>query len=301
MSSSETHTPPAEHRERFLVRSYEVEPDGRLRVVVLMRMLQEAAWQHASLLGKGFHHRSEGALFWVLTAMRLRIDRYPRWGEHVTVRTFPVGTQKLLAIREFVLLDEADAVLGRASSGWLIVDGGTGRPLRPQPVVADLVTTASEFNADLSRSPPLEAGTTTGSIPVRYHDIDQYRHVNNAAYLEWVVDAIESERSMTHEIAGLSIDFLKETVLGDSYTVTLSRDADIDRFEVARHPGAAFHPSPATPPAISAPAPPNPAAGAPDDHAPPTAEPAARGHLVWRPLNPGAPGIPQVDRSQGQR
>jgi hypothetical protein len=64
--------PPREHREEVLVRSYEIDPDGRLRPVVLLRMLQEAAWQHASLLGKGFHQRAEGELFWVLSRLRLQ-------------------------------------------------------------------------------------------------------------------------------------------------------------------------------------------------------------------------------------
>ena len=248
----------ARHVERFLVRSYEVEPDGRLRIVVLLRMLQEAAWQHASLLGKGFTQREEGELFWVLSRLRLSMRRYPRWGERFTVRTFPVGTQKLLALREFVLLDEAEELLGRASSGWLVVDGGRGRPIRPERVVADIVTSPPEYDGDLAREPTLPgpadpAGSvrTVGPSPVRYHDIDQYRHVNNAAYLEWVLDALDPTRPLENEAGELALDFLKETLLDDAYTVRLVADATTDRFEVVQASSG---------------------------------EPAARGHLAWRPL-----------------
>ncbi|MFW6262299.1 MAG: acyl-[acyl-carrier-protein] thioesterase [Spirochaetota bacterium] len=244
------------HLERFLVRSYEVEPDGRLRIVELLRMLQEAAWQHASLLGKGFTRREEGELFWVLSRLRLTMERYPRWGDRFTIRTFPVGTQRLFALREFVLLDEADSITGRASSAWLVVDGGRGRPIRPERVVADIVTSPSEYGGDLEREPPLPGAAdpptrAVGPSPVRYHDIDQYRHVNNAAYLEWVLDALDPERPLSGEVCELALDFLKETLLDDAYTVWLAGDATTDRFEVVQASSG---------------------------------EPAARGHLAWRPL-----------------
>jgi len=180
---------PARLEERFRIRSYEVEPDGRLRLVVLGRMLQEAAWQHAQMLGKGFAERESGALFWVLSRLRLRMDRYPRWGDEFTVRTWPVGTEKLLAVREFALLD-GDRVLGRATSGWLVVDGTSGRPVRPQKLVADLPVTPTEFNGDLARLPDLSDAIPQDPRIVQYHDIDQYRHANNTAYLEWMIDAV---------------------------------------------------------------------------------------------------------------
>lgn len=241
------------HLERFLVRSYEVEPDGRLRIVELLRMLQEAAWQHASLLGKGFTQREEGELFWVLSRLRLTMERYPRWGDRFTIRTFPVGTQRLFAVREFVLLDEADAIMGRASSAWLVVDGGRGRPIRPERIVADIVTSPSEYGGDLEREPPIPAaaGPAAGPFPVRYHDIDQYRHVNNAAYLEWVLDALDPDRPLSCEVRELALDFLKETLLDDAYTVRFAADPAMDRFEVVQASSG---------------------------------EAAARGRLAWRPL-----------------
>ena len=289
---------PREHHEHFLVRSYEVEPDGRLRLVVLLRMLQEAAWQHANLLGKGFHHRQEGALFWVLSRLRLRMNRYPRWGDQLTIRTFPVGTQKLFALREFSLHADDGTLLGRASSAWLVVDASRGRPIRPQPVVADIVTTESEFSADLERIPAFEndadtasppdpypgradlasaaaprpgaAVATAGPVPVRYHDIDQYRHVNNAAYLEWVLDALDPARPMGSVVTELALDFLKETVLEDAYQVRLRAAGATDHFQVDRHSGAGRQADP-----------PNEIV---DPPAPAEPEAAVRGYLTWRPL-----------------
>ena len=225
---------PREYRDEYLVRSYEVEPDGRLRLVVLLRMLQEAAWQHAHLLGKGFAERADGAYFWVLARLRLRMTRYPRWGERFSVRTFPVGTDRLLALREFSMHDSSGDVVGRAQTGWLIIDGGRGRPVRPQPIVADLPLSEPEYANDPGRIVPPESPRTVGPFPVQYHDIDQYRHVNNASYLEWVIDALDPGRAMTAQIEELAVDFVKETLLGDTYRVQLSCDESTDRFQILR-------------------------------------------------------------------
>ncbi len=225
---------PLEYRDEYLVRSYEVEPDGRLRLVVLLRMLQEAAWQHAHQLGKGFAERADGAFFWVLARLRLRMSRYPRWGERFAIRTFPIGTDRLLALREFSMHDARGDVVGRAQTGWLIVDGGRGRPVRPQPIVADLTVGASEYGDELGRIEPPGSPRIVGPLPVRYHDIDQYRHVNNASYLEWVIDALDPARPIDAQVEKLGVDFLKETLLGDTYSVMLESDESADRFEIVR-------------------------------------------------------------------
>lgn len=218
----------------YLVRSYEVEASGELRLVTLLRMLQEAAWRHASLLGKGFTNRSDGAWYWVLSRLRVKMDTYPRWGEQFTVRTFPVGTERLLALREFVIRSAAGTVIGSAATGWLIVDGGTGRPVRPERIVDDLTVHQRGFDGSLARLDEPGPGRTVGPFPVRRHDIDQYHHVNNASYLEWVLDALDPSRTDEHRVAELGMDFLGETRPGDGYLVRIDSRVTEDRFEVAR-------------------------------------------------------------------
>ena len=224
---------PASWDERFRIRSYEVEPDGRLRIVVLARMLQETAWQHASRLGWGLVNRGVGELFWVLSRLRMRIDRYPVWGEELTIRTWPVGTEKILAVRDFALLDSAGDTMGQATSGWLMVDGSTGRPTRPAPLLEGVTVSPSQYDGDLARLPALADGELSDPAPARYHDIDQYRHVNNTAYLEWMIDAVADGADLP-EIRRLGIDFIKETLLGEPYQVRRAGDGAAMRCEVVR-------------------------------------------------------------------
>jgi len=193
-------------------------------------MLQETAWRHAHLLGKGFAERESGSLFWVLSRLRLRVDQYPKWGEEFVIQTWPVGTERLLAVRDFAMV-LGDTVVGRMRSGWLVVDGASGRPVRPEKLVGDLPLTESEFDGDLSRIPSPPEAEDGPQHCVQYHDIDQYRHANNTAYLEWITDALAMRASLSEangqdvtlaRIRVLAMDFLKELVLRDRYRTRIA-------------------------------------------------------------------------------
>lgn len=227
---------PFRHELNVSVRSYEVEPDGRIRLVVLARLLQEAAWQHARRLGWGLINRESGSLFWVLSRLRLVVNRYPLWDEQFTIQTWPVGTQRVLAIRDFILADAAGE-LGRATTGWLVVDESSGRPVRPEKIVANAVSSPSAFPGDLDRIPELQEGEAGSRREVLYHDIDRYRHVNNTAYLEWMLDAIavrEAGEARVPNADRMEIDFLKELTLGEEFRPRIHDEDSWSGCEIVR-------------------------------------------------------------------
>lgn len=228
--SVETGLAPSRLQRSFDVRSYEVDPDGKLSLVSLVRMLQEVAWLHASQLGKGYADRSAGTRYWVLARLRLRMSRYPSWGDTFTIATYPVGTERLLALREFQIDDADGQLLGYASTGWLILDGSSGRPIRPQDVVQDLVISEARFAADMRKARSLGDDADDAdygeALPVRYGEIDQYRHVNNATYVGWVIDCIaahigEGATVGLPPIAEFDIDYLQEMRLEDRWRCRL--------------------------------------------------------------------------------
>jgi hypothetical protein len=86
--------------ENHVVRSYEVDPCGRLSVVSVCNYMQEAASNHAHALGVSIHHLAGQNVTWVLSHLALRIRSCPEWretiaGPHLAVRDvgplFPSG------------------------------------------------------------------------------------------------------------------------------------------------------------------------------------------------------------------
>jgi len=208
--------------ERFPVRSYEVTPGGRVSVLALADYLQEAAGHHAAELGVSMQDLLADGQAWVLAHLRLELDRLPRWGETVVVRTWPSGLDRLFATREFLLevetADGADATIARGTSAWLTIDTERRRPLRPLKALRTLETPdrdpalAHDFASDL---PVPDRTDAEDRFSVRYHDLDVNRHVNNVRYLEWALETLPGSFLNANRCTALSLQFEAETTLGD--------------------------------------------------------------------------------------
>lgn len=201
----------------FQVRSYECGPDGRATLPTVCNYLQEAASLHAEALGfSRANFAAEGAnISWVLTRLRVKMARYPRWEESVTVVTYPRGGRRITAHRDFVVR-VGDETVGVATSEWMIIDLAT-RKIVPVP---DRV-----YELANDERPPVIDGEafsrlrwscqeTSGELSLRARrgDIDLNGHVNNVHYIEWLVETLPENAGA---IRDFEIAFKSETLAGE--------------------------------------------------------------------------------------
>jgi len=111
----------------MIVRTYECQADGSIKIASLMQCLQEAAARHAEQLGLGFERLGEMNGYWVLSNLRVEIARLPKWGEEVTIRTWPSGFNRVIASREFVGKDRDGSYSRPAANGWCWTNREIGR------------------------------------------------------------------------------------------------------------------------------------------------------------------------------
>jgi medium-chain acyl-[acyl-carrier-protein] hydrolase len=205
----------------YLVHSYEVDPRGKVALPAICKLMQETAYHNADHLGFGYHQLMEKQLFWVLSRLLIRMWRYPAWGETIRVQTWPSGVERLFAFRDFRMVDEAGNVLGAASSAWLILDAVKHRPQRPEEL-RDRIKSLPPERALPERPgkiPPPDQGTPGQFFPVRYSDLALYNHVNNAQYIQWILDSFPGDLHREAEVILFEINFLYETQLGDQVAI----------------------------------------------------------------------------------
>ena len=106
----------------YIVHSYEVGTHTSAPLTIVCNYLQDAAWHHAQILQLGYEALLRENKNWVLARLAIEMERYPLWGEQITVRTWPKGTERLLAFRDFEMIDDSGKKIGAASSAWVIVD-----------------------------------------------------------------------------------------------------------------------------------------------------------------------------------
>ena len=209
---------------RFQIRTYECGADGRATLPTVCNLLQEAASLNAEALGfSRSNFAAEGAdISWVLTRIVIKMRRYPEWEDVVSVETFPRGGRKVVAWRDFELKDASGEVLGVASSEWMLINLATRRIVpvpkgvfdaadpSDAPVLGIDPFTRFRFPAAGSAAP---AGKFASFRAQRSH-IDLNGHVNNAHYVEWMLEPCANACPDEMEIA-----FRTETLAGDEVFV----------------------------------------------------------------------------------
>ncbi|MFH1913282.1 MAG: acyl-ACP thioesterase domain-containing protein [Pseudomonadota bacterium] len=222
------------HDHAYDVRSYEPRQDGRIPITAICNQLQDIASRHADAMGFGYHDLETSGHYWLLARLHVMMERMPGYGEGVRVRTWPSGNERLVATRDFLILEpgqgaEPGAVMGRATSAWVTMNTRTHRPDPPSEVLHERLIPEVEhalvFPAkSVTR---LRAGDHETAVTARRADLDINGHVNNVRYAEFCLEAVPDTWEAAHRCVGLDIQFRSESFAGDTY-VSACAKADPD-------------------------------------------------------------------------
>jgi acyl-ACP thioesterase len=198
-----------------------VDPSDALTIGKTFDLFQDAAINHAEILGVGREAMEKSGTVWILSRLSVFMERRPRYGEKLIVRSWPRGANKLFAIRDYDI--NGNAVRGR--SAWLVVDLEKHRPLRPQAAMDNLppnedLNALPGINADSNDPPPslaIREFTKDASFLRKacYSDIDFNGHVNNTRYIQWIQDIVEPEILQTAQQIRLDINYISEVRCGE--------------------------------------------------------------------------------------
>ena len=214
---------PLIHRQTFTIRSYDVDFKRLLRPDVLCSYFQEVASEHALRLGVGYQQLEEQRMFWVLSRLLLQVERMPAWHEQITVETWAKGTERLFALRDFVVRNADDEVLCKATSYWLILNQGNHRPVRPDTFFARLKHEKDALSARAEKLPEVLRQSEVYALQVRYMDLDHNLHVNNLRYINWLFNCFKLSFLERQRLKTVQVNFLSEVQEGEE--VIICREA----------------------------------------------------------------------------
>lgn len=153
-------------------------PGGRIRLDALARWVQDVA--HADVVDAGVGDRA----LWVVRRLRLRVARFPQFGERAELRTFSSGIGRMWAQRR-TRISAAGGAAVEAVALWVHLDPTT---LRPTPMDADELAIygpsaqGREVKARLRHPAPPADGAQRTPWWFRATELDLAGHINNAAY-----------------------------------------------------------------------------------------------------------------------
>jgi len=202
--------------ESCLVRFGAIDASDSMTLDAVFNFFQEAAISHAENLGVGREAMARSGQVWILSRISVQVDRRPKYGETVTVRTWPRGGEKLFALRDFDIRDAQDNAAVRARSCWLIIDMEKRRPLRPQSIMDNLPQNAGLDSLDaalaLEERLSLQKDSEHRAL---YTDVDYNGHVNNVSYIRWIEDAVDPALLERAGRMRLDINYMNEVRPGE--------------------------------------------------------------------------------------
>ena len=170
-------------------------PSGRVRLDALARWIQDVAYGDVEDAGLA------AVAVWVVRRMRIRVDRFPRFGERLVLKTFCSGFGRAWAERRTSITPEAGGPASvEAVALWVHLEPDGRRPFPLTPAEMDAYGEAAAGRRVTARlrhpGPPDHDQARPWAF--RAADCDLADHVNNAAYWqaleEELVNGPEPER-----------------------------------------------------------------------------------------------------------
>ena len=216
-------------KETYQIRTYEVDCRNRLSILSMFNFMQDAASKHAQALGVSVRRLLSENYTWLLSRLKIKILSYPGTDDRIQLATWPSGTQRLFALRDFELRNDCDQVIAAAVSAWLVIDVERRRPVRILPFVDRLKPIEGHhiLPDTLDKLPGFHDHTYEKKLIARYRDLDINQHVNNVSFIEWLVEGVPSSLLNTSTPAQFEINFLAEAFYEDCI-LAVSRPLDSD-------------------------------------------------------------------------
>jgi medium-chain acyl-[acyl-carrier-protein] hydrolase len=208
--------------KRYRVHVYETGPDGRLSLFAMFNYMQDIASEHAEKLGFGRNDLLKNNWFWVLSRMYVEIAECPAWEDTVSLRTWPNGTDRLFALRNYEMTFTDGRKALSASSSWLVLDMDTKKIQRPENLefARDLPSPdGTTIRNPLKLEHAVEQGPTMHCFRIKASDLDINLHANNAAYLRWIYDSYDLGFLMENDPQSVEINYLAESKYGEEILI----------------------------------------------------------------------------------
>ncbi len=222
----------------YRIRYHECDAYGHLNNSQYARLMQETAFDAAAEIGYGFDWCIAQQRAFLIRSTEIEFLQAIRYGDTLVVTAWVDKIRRVTARRRYELRSQlTGALVARGHSIWVFVDMATGRPMAiPTDIGAAFVGDNLPADPQVLDAP---AQAALPSKPVRvqrvveFNDIDQMRHMNNAAYLDHFAESGHAagaaigwpaEKLIAHNmvtvIRRLWVTYLQPAALGDAIEIT---------------------------------------------------------------------------------
>lgn len=178
------------YKENHIVRYSQADRNGRLKLRSLFDCFQDIAGEHAALLNLSVEQLHEDDKAWMLSRIKVKINRLPKIKEELELLTYPRGFDRFFARREFRLYDKSGSLLSAASSLWLFLQVSDLKILDAEKHLNKYMPDNSALDcafAKLDKIIPKDLDFFQ-EYKIGESKLDINKHLNNAEYATFIQD-----------------------------------------------------------------------------------------------------------------
>ena len=203
----------------YEIKSYDIDFKQRLKLSTIFTFLQETAVKHVEGTPLGYNDLSDDSIFWVLTRIKIETNSFPKWNDKIKVNTWSKDANRMFAYRDFEIIN-GEEIISLATSDWILVDLETRKTHRLSELKEPVPKRDKHaIKEKLSKLSPQGEKVSSNIRKAVYSDIDIYNHVNNAKYIEWIMDTFSNEELKEYEVHSLQIHFINESKFDENIEI----------------------------------------------------------------------------------
>lgn len=210
------------YRKKYHVDWGDIDFKKELKLSMLFSYFQETASDASEELGYSIDRlKDEFGVAWVLVKMRVDLIRTPKLGEAVTIETWPLEPGRLTYDRDYLVKDSKGNIIIKAISSWIIMNLDDRKIDKVQKVGISYPANVKERAIDakmkrLKATGPLDIAYTK---MIGYSDVDFNGHLNNARYVDYIMDSFQVSEHKKYTINSMEVHFTNEALPGDVITM----------------------------------------------------------------------------------
>lgn len=201
----------------YEINYYDVDYKLNCKMSSIINFICDVGTQQSEAIGGGMEYCQKNNCAWVFYKYDIKLDRYPTFGEKISITTEPVGFKKFYGLRKYTIYDEDKKVIGTALALFFLINMEKRRPMRIQAEQYELYGVDGDMDYDISMEQlqKMRQEEFSKEFDIRYSDIDSNKHVNNVKYVEWALEVVPIDIITNYELKRVKVNFEKECTYGE--------------------------------------------------------------------------------------
>ncbi len=217
---------------QFELRYFEMNKFGETSPTTILTLLEEAAADHCYSIEHSLYDLIDKNVGWVLLSGVMQMDRYPSYKEKITIRTWLSSYSSIRGIRENIIYDEQNNIIGKSRGLWVFFDIERRRPIQIFDEIKEKWSFYSKesISQDITKKiPAIDTASSLKKFKVNRYDTDMNNHVSNIRYLQWLMETIPEEIADNYYLHSIDGRFIAEAQYGDT-VVSLTKQENKDSY-----------------------------------------------------------------------